>query len=244
MKTKRMIWKILLAIITVSVGLTSCLDDPEPVALDPAADVFVQKIMTNGEVQYGVSYWVLGNKPLESVTVETPDNETISLDEDPENNQVFSFFPETQNYTTISPEAGEYTFTVTSTQTNENPVTVTDDVESDELETLVIDSTQFVNSKLQVSWESLENADSYYVRLYNASDQLIFISPQISGSATEYAFGPSDFGWANSESIAETGVTYMVEVVGVLYESGATSSTQAFNIHYLSLDSTEVVWGQ
>jgi hypothetical protein len=227
-----------------SVVLTSCLEDPEPVALDAVPDVFVQKVVQDGVEKYGLAFWVIGNKALDSVTVEGPDDGIWTLEEDPTGNRVFSLFPEEEDYTDLMPDAGDYTFTVKSTQADEAAVTIKDELEDDELGAVLIDSTEFSNLKLNIAWQEVEGTDTYVIRLYDDLDDLIFLGPKLDDDKKEYAFGLTDEGWFNSSNKAQDGETYRIEVLAILYESGSTSSNRDYNIQFISRASNEVVWGE
>jgi len=244
MKTKKMIWKSLAAIVMGSVVLTSCIDDPDPVALDATPDVFVQKIVRDSVEMYGIVFWVLGNKALDSVTVEGPDDTVWNLEEDPSGNRVFSLYPEDEDYADSIPVAGDYTFTIKSTQTDEAALTRKDKLEEDELAAVVIDSTEFKNSKLGIYWQEVDDADAYYVRLFDDADKLLFMSSLLDDDETDYAFGVSDTGWASSGDKAQNGEDYRVEVMAILYESGSTSNNRDYNIQFISIGSTEITWGE
>ncbi|WP_372950135.1 hypothetical protein [Mariniphaga sp.] len=244
MKTKKLIWKSLAAFVLGSVVLTSCLEDPEPVALDAVPDVFMQKIVQDGAEKYGLAFWVLGNKALDSVMVEGPDEETWALEEDPSGNRIFSLFPEEEDYTDSMPELGDYTFTVKSTQADEVAITIKDELEDEELDAVVIDSTKFNNLKLEIYWQEVENTDGYYIRLYDDSDDLIYMSARLDDDDTDYSFGVADTGWANTSNKAQDGENYRIEVMAILYESGSTSTDRDYNVQFISKASTEIVWGE
>lgn len=244
MKTKRLIWKSVAAFVLGSIVLTSCLEDPEPVALDAVPDVFVQKVVQDGIEKYGLAFWVLGNKALDSVMVEGPDDETWALEEDPAGNRVFSLIPDEEDYTDSMPDAGDYIFTVQSTQADEAALTLKDELEDDELAAVVIDSTKFNNLKLEIYWQEVDGADASYVRLYDDTNDLIFMSSRLDGDETDYSFGIADTGWANSSNKANNGETYRVEVMAILYESGSTSTNRDYNVQFISKAAAEIIWGE
>ncbi|MBW6535777.1 MAG: hypothetical protein K0B11_12275 [Mariniphaga sp.] len=244
MKTNRLIWKSVAAFVLGAIVLTSCLDDPEPVALDAVPDVFVQKVVQDGVEKYGLAFWVLGNKALDSVMVQGPEDGMWSLEADPTGNRVFSLFPEEEDYTHSMPDAGDYTFTVKSTQANEAALTLKDELEEDELAIVVIDSTKFNNSKLEIYWQEVDGADASYVRLYDNINDLIFMSSRLDGDETDYSFGIADTGWANSSNKAQAGETYRIEVMAILYESGSTSTNRDYNVQFISKAAVEIIWGE
>lgn len=232
------------AIALIAVVFNSCIDDPEPAPLDVVVDTFVQKTVADGEEKYSLAFWAFGNKSIESVTVEGPDDESWQLEKDPSSAMVYSLFPDTEDYTDSIPATGDYTFTVTSTQDDEAPVTVVDKLEIAQLDTIAIDSTLYQNSKLKVTWDAVDDADNYVVRLYDDADNLVFVSPSIAANKTDYSFGNNDSGWASATDRATTGEDYRIELLALLYESTSTSTNKNFNIQFISFASKDIVWGE
>ena len=226
----------------IAATFNACLEDPEPIALDVIADVYVQKSIQNGEVKYAPSFWVFANKSLESVTAKGPDNESWDLEKDDGSSMVFSLIPETAQHTDSMPLSGDYIFTITSTQSDEAPITIVDKLENKELGAVAIDSTHFENSRLNVLWTAVPNADNYVVRLYDESEKLIYISPLIANNKTEFSFGNTDSGWANASTRATAGNNYRAELVALLYESTSTSNNRNFNIQFISIASKDITW--
>jgi hypothetical protein len=244
MKTEKKILKSVAVIMMGALFFTSCIDDPEPIALDALADVYVQKVVQDSVEMYGISFWVFGNKELESVTVEGPEDETWTLESNESNSQVFSLYAETDEYAQSFPEPGNYSFTVTSTQTDEAPRVITDKLEEDELDAVVVDSIRFADSKLEINWQEVEDADACFVRLYDESDKLIFMSQKLDGDETEFAFGNANQGWTDSGQKATIGENYRLEVLAVLYESGSAANNADYNVQFISLASAGLVWGE
>ncbi len=242
MRNRKLIFTAIFALVAAS--FNACIDDPEPVALDVVSDAFIQKTVEDGEEKYGLNFWVFGNKELESVTVNGPEDETWTLNQDENNPYIFNLFPETTQYSDSMPPSGNYIFTVTSSQNDEPPVTQPDKLENLELEAVTIDSTQFASDKLKVVWTAVEDADAYIIRLLNESDNKIFISPSLVHTKTDYSFGTADPGWSNMYNKAENGKTYRLELLAILYESTSVPANQDYNIQFISLASKEVVWGE
>lgn len=243
MKMKQKFLKSIAALILGSAALTSCLEDPEPVILDALPDVFMQKVVQDTVTKYGISFWILANKDLDSVKVNGPGNKTWALKADDSNNRVFNFFPEPDDYLETIPLPGDYTFTVTSTQPGEAPRTFKDKLEEEELETMTLDTVFFHNGKMKISWEELESVDVYFVRMYDESKKLIFLSPGIDNEDIDYSFGLYDTGWTNSNNKAVNGEEYKLEVIGLLFESDATTANKDYNVQCMSIASTEITWG-
>jgi hypothetical protein len=243
MRRRTMIWKSLSAIVLISALLTSCMDDPEPIALDAVADVFLQRITEDGEAKYALAFLVIANKNLDSVTVEGPDEVTRVLKKDNTSSQVFSIFPKTNEYTGSLPEIGDYEFTISGTQADEAPITVKDALKNEMLGELVIDSVRFFNNRQEITWETLADAEGYVVRLFDESDDMIYASTIIDENENEYVFGVSTQGWVSSTVRAEEGQTYRLELLAILYESGSTTNKD-YNVQFISIASTEIVWGE
>jgi len=241
MRNRKSILKFAAAFLTGAVIFTSCIDDPEPPELTVLPDAFVQKQVQNGVEKYGVVFWILGNKEIQTVTVEGPGDASWTLEGDNSTSRVFSLFPEDEDYVLVKPAQGDYKFTVKSKQADEAAITVVDKLESAELDAMVIDTTQFVNSKLKTIWEPVEDADAYLVRMYNQSNKLVFMGPKVGKTTTNYSFGMADQGWTPGMT-AESGKTYKVEVLALLYESTSSASDKEYNIQFISLASTNVVW--
>jgi hypothetical protein len=241
MRNGNSLFKFTAAILTCAVIFTSCIDDPEPPALTVLPDVFAQKQVLNGVEKYGIVFWILGNKEMQTVTVEGPGNATWTLTGDNATSRVFSLFPENADYVLVKPAQGDYKFKVKSKQAGEEAITVVDKLESAELNVMIIDTTHFVSGKLKTIWEPVQNADAYLVRLYNQNNKLVFMGPKLAKTSTNYSFGLADQGWTPGMT-AESGKTYRVEVLAILYESTSSATDREYNVQFISLASTNVVW--
>jgi hypothetical protein len=242
MEKRKIILRCLLTLAVGSTLLLSCLNDPEPVALDYLPDAIIQKITDNQEEKYALVFWVYGNKELESGTVEGPTTGSWLLDKNSSNNQILNLFPEEEDYSSTMPETGLYEFTVSSTQTDEAPVTMTDELEDEELGAVVIDTVKFNNLELTTEWQAVSGADRYLVRLYDSAGEMVFISEQIAGNQTEYTFNTVDQGWTGS-TLPVQGEAYSLELLAVLYESDASVNPE-YNIQCISIGSKEITWGE
>lgn len=243
MKKGRSILQCLLTLISISLILTSCMDDPEPEALDILPDVFMQQITEDSEEKYAVAFWAYGNKELESVTVDGPEGGIWTLEKDPENSQLFILFPEVTDYSVTIPETGIYEFTATSTQTDETPLTLTDELEDEVLGPVSIETSEYDGTQMNLTWETVTDADAYLIRLSDADGTVIFMSPKLTGSTSEYSFGPSTAGWLDPTNLVDDGETYELELLAILYESGVTTDKD-YNIQFISIDTKEIVWGE
>jgi len=233
----------IMALVLIAGLFNSCLEDPEPAALEASADVFGQKIVEAGVEKVAPVFWVMGNKELGSVTVAGPGDETWDLEKDSFSERVFNHSPGEGDYAALLDGAGTYTFTVSSTQAEEAPVTVTDELEEEELGAMSVSAANFVNNRLEVEWEKLDGAEGYLIRLYDDNDQLVFVSPQVAGTFTQLSFGPSDTGWVTTSINPQVGEYFRMELVAILYESGVTVNKE-YNIQYISIASEDIIWGE
>lgn len=238
---KNLILKSLTVIFISSVLLTSCLGDPEPVVLDAAADAFIQKIVKNDTELYGLGFVVYGNKGLESVTVKSPDEKSWSLKKESSADHIFYLFPDEEDYSETMPETGDYEFTVKSTQEDEAALVIKDKLETKTLNAMVIDSVKIENSRLELYWQLVKDADEYVVRLYDSSENIIYISSEINKDVKSYKFGASDQGWLSSDRFKD-GQTYRAEVRAVLYQDGANIYNKAYSVQFISIGREEIVW--
>ena len=242
MRKSNFIWKAVVAMVPAALFFTACVDDPETPALDATADVFIQQITENGESKTALAFWVFANQSIDTVTAEGPDAETWALKKEPTSSQIFSLFPEAEDYSSESPATGTYKFAVSGNQAGEAPLNITDELGSEVLGAMLIDTVGFENSKLTVKWEPLANVEAFLVRLYDGSDELMFVGPKLISTASEFSFGVADSGWSDKK--AENGKTYRLEVLGIRYEAGSTAMNRDYNVQFISMTSTDVVWGE
>ncbi len=241
---KNFVLKSLILVAASGLLMTSCLEDPEPIPLDAIPDVFVQKVLEDTVVKYGLSFWVLGNKDLESVEIEGPDDGSWTLEAEGDVDRVFILYPEAGDYIDEMPATGDYAFTLTSKQAGELPLTLKDKLETKEIDVAVVDSIGFGNLKQYVSWGKVTGAENYYIRLYSDSGKRLFQSLKLGKDADDYAFGVDDDGWLDENEVAEEGETYQLEVIALLYETNTNASNEDFNVQMISISSNQLVWGE
>ena len=241
---KRKILKSITTLVLSSAVMTSCLEDPQPVMLDALPDVFIQKVMEDSVPKYGIAFWLLANKDIHSVTVSGAGNGDWSLESEALNSRVFSLFPGPGDYTDSIPDPGDYLFTVTSAQADEAPKTFTDKLEETVLEGMIVDTVYFEEGKLNISWQSNDPADAYYVRMFDESNKQVFLSPQIENAETAYSFGLYDTGWTDPGNKAADGESLRLEVIAMLYESDTNSANENHNVQCISIAPLEIVWGE
>jgi hypothetical protein len=141
------------------------------------------------------------------------------------------------------PAAGDYEFTVTSSQNEEEPIKVKDNLGTEELDAMVISATEFASAKLKTSWATLANAEGFVVRLFAANGDLLYNSPLVVKTDTEFSFGLTDLGWLDASKKAEDTKTYKVELAAIRYETGVTVDKE-YNVQIVSMTSKDIVWGE
>ena len=97
------------------------------------------------------------------------------------------------------------------------------------------------NHILETTWDKLQGGDAYQIRLYSANKaELLFQGATLASDKAEFEFGSTTAGWATGKSpVANT--DYVVELVGVKYETGVTTNKEN-NLQFITLDSKTVKW--
>lgn len=236
---------IALSFVLGLVTFTSCDDDdPQPEQLEAYTDAYAEKIVVNDEEKTAMAFFVQANKELKSVTVKAPgDNgKTYTLTVDKNSKKVFRFKPTTEDFSTEDLVTGNYEFTIESTSTDDEKLKQNDELKDAELEKIAIKTTEYSEDKLKTTWDAVSNSDSYVLILSDTDGNIIY-NAEVAEDKTEFSFGTSTNGWIGDNK-AETGKTYKLELLALLFEEGSTSTNQAYNVQYVSLDSKDVVWGE
>uniref|UniRef100_UPI0032177B6C hypothetical protein n=1 Tax=uncultured Draconibacterium sp. TaxID=1573823 RepID=UPI0032177B6C len=246
MKNLKINLSIVLSLFCGSVIFTSCDDDdPKPKKLEAYTDAYIQKTIVDDEEKTALAFFVQANKELKSVTVKVSGDEDTSytLTASASNKEVFLLIPGDDDFSTDSIGAGNYEFSIESTQIDDEILVKNDSISNKELATVTISATEFAESKLKTTWETVADADGYVISLANAEGTVLF-NKGADSAETDLAFGTDDNGWLNSEAKAEIGTTYTLNIMAVLYEEGATELDKGYNVQYISKDKKEIVWGE
>jgi len=215
-------------------------NDSVPDPLKATVDVFVQDLKTDATVKYGVVISVVANYEIKSAKVTGPGTggKVYNLVATT-NKKQFVLIPVVADYTADLPAKGDYTFEVIST--TDEKVTGKDAVGDEKLAHISIKTAAITNHLLKTTWDKIQNADAYIVNLYSADKTVIlYSSSAIASDKVEYEFGSATQGWATGKSpVANT--SYVVELVGVKYETGVTSD-KGNNIQFSTLDSKTIKW--
>jgi len=220
-------------------ALTSC-DDDDPAPLSAVVDVYIQDLKTDAGVKYGVVINATANYEIKTATVTAPgtDGKTYQLTAT-SNKRSFVFVPGTTDYTTELPVKGNYSYEITSVAGDK--ITGTDAVGEEKLAPIAIKTATMSGQKLKVTWDKLNGADSYMVRLYSSDkSELLFSGSLLTSDKTEFEFGKSTATWASGKSpVANT--NYVVELIGIKFETGVTAG-KTDNIQFISLDTKTIKW--
>ncbi len=219
--------------------LVSCEnDDPDP--LKANVDVFVQDIKTDAGVKYGIVVYATANYEIKSAKVTAPGTggKVYQLTATSSKRQ-FVYIPQTADYTSELPAKGDYSFEITST--SDEKLTGKDAVGDEKLTAIAIKTATMASHQLKTTWDKLQSADSYVVKLYSANkSEVLFSSVLLASDKIEYEFGATTLGWATGKTpVADT--NYVVELLGVKFETGATSD-KGNNVQFITLDSKTVKW--
>jgi hypothetical protein len=225
------------------IGFTSCNnDDPDP---EGFGDVFIISKLVEpvGEseeptVVYGLYIGTSTLNGTPSAVSATVGSTSYTLEK---NNDTGGYSYESDEYSTELPAEGTYTisYTFTSGDITTSTNVLTDDV----LIPANITSCTFADSKIEVEWDAVEDADVLYVQLKDDDGESVFSSITTSagyldGDETEYSISTTAGSWKSGYEM-NSGETYTVEVVAFLAESATSNYIQA-----QSIASSTVVWGE
>jgi hypothetical protein len=234
---KKIIAKLML--MTLLGGLAVSCGDDEFVA-DAAGDAFIlSKIQGQGEeatIVYGLALHAFGNKDFSKVTVTSPDNVTTDLV--PYVGVPYDYYYETDEdeFTPEPPAPGNYnfSFTFTSSETGTDVDELTEDV----LLPATITKCEYneAESRIEMTWDAVDDADFLVIYLENAAGELIYISEALRGTTTSHNISSTTSHWYQTPDVGET---YTAIVGAFMYETVAVD----LNIQAKSIATATVVWG-
>lgn len=230
-----------IAVTVLMVGLLAC--EPEEVAFDPAADVFVitKTVETENEVDtvYGLALHAFANKPMQSVDVTGDDDETYDLESFEGYPYDFYYQTPDNQFASEMPSGGSYSFDIVaqSGETSMLSDNLSDDViyPTDTIK-YEFDDTQ---DKMKLTWTEIEDADYLIVKIFEEDDDQVFQSSSLLGDKEEYTISASGSGWASGFQPAD-GTTYIVQIDAFKYESGQSG----VNLQAKSISVDPVIWGE
>jgi len=235
--------KVFGGIFCLTVGvLTMVSCDKKDSIVDPllaTVDVYVQDLKGDPAVKYGVVINVTTNFEIKSAKVTAPGTGGKVYNLVATNKKQFVLIPAAADYTTELPVKGDYTFEIVSTM--DEKVTGKDVVGDEKLTPISIKTAVITNHLLKTTWDKVSNADAYVVNFYSADKStLLFSGSLLASDKVEYEFGSTTSGWATGKSPV-VNTDYVVELIGVKYETGVTSD-KGSNIQFKTLDSKTIKW--
>jgi hypothetical protein len=239
MKKIKTVFAALLCFTLGAVTLVSCNDD-DPAPFDAVVDVYIKDLKTDGGTKYGIEIYALGNYEIKSAKVVAPGTggKTYELTQSSDKHQ-FIFRTPVNDYTNDLPVKGNYSFEITSV--NDEKITGIDIVGEEKLTPISIKTATMNNHMLKVTWDKIQNAEAYAVRLYSADKtKIMFSGTLLNSNATEFEFGTSTPSWASGEQPAAN-TNYVVELQAVRFETGVTVN-KVDNIQFVSSDSKTIKW--
>ncbi|MHA7111542.1 hypothetical protein ACRTDU_15530 [Sunxiuqinia elliptica] len=236
---------VTLALAAGFLGLVSC--ESEDIAFDPYADAFIvtKTVENEGQVDtlYGLALHAFGNKAMTSVDVKLTNDAEASFALEPYFNNSYDFYYETPEaeFTSEKPVLGDYNFTVLAESGEEAEL-------SDKLFEDAIYPTDLIEASYDeekeettLTWNEIEDADYFVIKVYDEEDKLVF-SPSRAigeGDMTEYSFKASTAGWLNG-TIPAVGKNFRVELDAYMYESGQ----QGINLQTKAINEISIIWGE
>ena len=220
----------------------SCSNDSEE-PFQVMTDAYYINQVLQGEERTAISFYAYANDHINSAKVATPAGGTIMLEDELGYSTTWMKEPEITEYSTTIPDEGTYQFTVIS---EDGVELIRNDVLEDvnlgipALDTISYNAT---NVAYRVTWNELENADAYMVRVLNETRQIIFTGYTVGNDVFEYEIGQG----ANSgtwEESPQSSETYIFQLSAYAFDDDADSFNYAYNLQELSLSETEVIWGE
>lgn len=241
MKKFKSLFKGLFALSLGVFMLASCdNDDEKPTPLSAVVDVVIQDVKIDAGVKYAISVRASSNYEIKSAKVTAPGTggKVYQLTATADKKQ-FVYIPQTADYTTELPAKGDYTFEIVAT--NNEKVTGKDVLGDEKLTPISIKTATMTNHLLKTTWDKIQNGDAYVIRLYSANkSELLFQGNTLAADKAEFEFGATTTGWASGKSPV-VNTNYVVELVGIKYETGATSD-KGNNVQFITLDTKTIKW--
>ena len=216
-------------------------DNEEPFQV--FADVYYINRVIQGEVQTAISYYAHANNHIASATAETPDGETITLEDQLGFSTTWMKDPELSDYSIVVPDEGTYKFTVTSQDGVElvkNDVLKNVDLGIPEFDTITYSA---VNYGYNVTWNEVENTDAYIVRVLNENGLIIFTGYTVGDDVFEYQVIPgiNTGTWTETPQIEEM---YILQISAYVFDNDSDNSNYTYNLEEISFSETEIIWGE
>lgn len=231
--------KIVLIAIFGSTLFSCDTNEYTPPEFDGMTDIFVRCIKNGEELQYAPVIYAYSNEPLLNAEAFEPEatQPTYQLAEYFEGKRFFRIVPTAEDFSATDLVNGIYEVKITSE--NNETLTLKDKLLESRIDPMVI--TEFSYKKdfheFDVSWEKLDDADVYVVKLTEGIDgKVLYVSERI--YKTQHNFSLNSMGWTNFVKTA--GTTYVLTVSA--YEFETSTATSGYDINSEAVEYREIVW--
>ncbi|MFV0522104.1 MAG: hypothetical protein ACK5MI_06720 [Mangrovibacterium sp.] len=183
-------------------SLTNCADlDPLPWTQN---DAFINtKYAADSTLVHGLSLYSRSNKRLSSSTAVSPDSSEYEMNVYVAS-QPFEFVWDTpdEDMASTVPKTGTYNFSAFTKSDNEE-VTGTDILRKNYILPTHVASCAFdsVNSKLNIVWRSVDDADYAVIFLINANGKEVYASNTINANDTTESISESSSNWLSPDQV-------------------------------------------
>jgi len=224
----------------IMTGLFSCDDNKAEITFQVIGDVFITKRFIDDEEQFAIVYYAYGNQSMSSATVTPQGGNVIELEPLDVHNYTYGIQAKFADFSPEFPETTTFDFKVV----NEGIEHISSDVLLfDNLEIPVVTNAEFntINETVMVEWESVDDAQSYIIKMTKDNGDILFVGQLLNDLATLYEIDSSLGSWFE---VPQYGTTYNVEVHAYLYDPEAGYSDYMYHIQENSIGSTTVTWGE
>lgn len=191
------------------------------------ADAFIKTIIIQGDTLFGLAHSVLSYNRMISVSVKTPDGDSIPLTGTADKGISIYQDPSmtSGDFTKTLPLAGIYTYDVTFKDKTQQVIDNT--LGTDFILPAVIDSLDLAQDGQSVilKWEQVPGAQSYQIRVTKGNTEVVPAKLYSSSGGSEVQFPVSYF------SSYKPG-TFTIELDALLFESTGSSLLQSMSISY------------
>lgn len=232
-------YKIVLIVLIVFAGFTSCLKENKK-EFDVYSDVYTLKKLVENEIVYANVYYVYGNQNMKSAKVTTPDGGTIQLQITAETVFSLSKEPTETDFSTNPPKVGNYQFEVTSA--DDATIQNNDLLEFDDLMIPVITKSNYedISQTLEVTWIKVPGADGYVVKMLETDGDYVYLGYTLNGDATSYGITMNVGNWFDTPGF---GNTFKLQLHAFKYEAGAAEEEIVYNLQEISIAEKNIIWG-
>lgn len=238
MITLQKIGKLLALFLCVGI-IASCEDEESVAPLEFIGDVYVTKRLVDGEEQFANSYYAYGNQAMSFAQVTTPNGTEIELSKMDDNAFSYGYTAQSDDFSTESPESGNYTFDVIHDGIQHQSIDLLDyaGIEFTPIYSAVVETEMLV-----VEWEENPDAEVYMVRLVNEAGDVVFGSPTLTVNARRYEIDTFSGSGVWESGYPNIGDTYTLELHSFAFDQDATSTDYSFKIQEVSVSEEIVNW--